>query len=398
MSLIVQKFGGTSVGSIERMKIVADIIARTKKAGNDVVIVVSAMGDETDRLKDLALQISKIPSPREMDMLLTTGERVSMALLSMALQNLGIESRSFTGSQSGILTDGVHGNARIQNILGDRIKSSLSSGLVAIVAGFQGMHLETKEITTLGRGGSDLTAVALAKALNAKLCEIFTDVKGVCTADPRKVKSTKLINQLSWSEMTDLAWMGAGVMHARAAHLSEISEIEVVIRSSFDLEHAGTRVKGKNMEKVHISAIAHKDDVSMLTLRFSDRQKAALSDAMDWFWKRGGHPLLSEQSLRAGEEVEVRLVIDSELAQDYASFIDESDSNSLTQKLVTDDLAAVSVVGVGFWQSPETISTIQSLVGDRIEMFDVRNNAVTICIEKQHLTEVLNKLHDSLIS
>ena len=242
MALKVLKFGGTSLASIERIEAVSGYIGDQVALDNQLVVVVSAMGKMTDELKGMAYKISDSPDPRELDMLLTAGERIAMALLSIALQKRGIPSQSFTGSQSGILTDGTHGNARIERILGDRLRSALSENKVAVVAGFQGMNLETKNITTLGRGGSDLTAVAMADTLMADSCEIFTDVLGVYSADPLLVKNAKLISELHWDEMVLLAEAGAGVLHARAAVLARERGVPIRIASSFDFSSPGTTV------------------------------------------------------------------------------------------------------------------------------------------------------------
>src|SRR5438094_1768113 len=214
--IVVQKYGGSSVSDAERIKRVAERIVATRKAGKDVCVVVSAMGDTTDELLDLAQQVSPLPPGRELDMLLTAGERISMALLAMAIQNLGMSARSFTGSQAGVITDSVHGKARIIDVTPGRISEALAAGHIAIVAGFQGVSQDTKDITTLGRGGSDTTAVALAAALDAKVCEIYTDVDGVFTADPRIVKNARHIKQITYEEMLELAACGAKVLHLRS--------------------------------------------------------------------------------------------------------------------------------------------------------------------------------------
>jgi aspartate kinase len=216
---VVQKYGGTSVGSPERILAVAQRIAYCREQTRGLVVVVSAMGHTTDELIDLAQKVSQNPPRREMDMLLSTGERISMALLSMALSDLGVPAISFTGSQSGIITDGSHRRARIKRILGDRIREAVEAGKVAIVAGFQGVS-EQKEITTLGRGGSDTTAVALAAALDADVCEIYTDVDGVFSADPRKVSGAKHLTSLSHDLMVELASRWAGVLHPRSVEVA----------------------------------------------------------------------------------------------------------------------------------------------------------------------------------
>jgi aspartate kinase len=399
LAIKVLKFGGTSVATIERMASVAAIVRRETTAGHQLVVVVSAMGNETDRLRDMAYQVARNPAPREMDMLLTAGERISMSLLSMALGHIGIRSRSFTGSQSGILTDGVHTNARIRKILGDRIRHTLTEQNVAIVAGFQGMHLDTKEITTLGRGGSDLTAVALASSLGAEGCEIYTDVRGVCAADPRFVSNSQVIPQLYWSELTELAWMGAGVMHNRAAQMAESHQIRVTIRSSYDPDHPGTLVQGvASVETAHVRAIAHKSNVALLSLRFGHSEHFALSQALNWFWAKGTYPLMAQQSIHPGESQEVRLLVDQDHAQDFLSWLDESGNDETNVRVVTDAIAAITIVGSGFWQNPEIVSQVCEIVREPIELVDVRNNSITICIDEKHLSKVLLSLHAALIA
>jgi aspartate kinase len=233
VAIVVQKYGGTSVGDVDRIKQVADRVAATRQAGADVVVVVSAMGQTTDELVDLARQITNSPPPREMDMLLTAGERVSMALLAIALDVRGIPAVSYTGSQAGILTDSSHGEARITRITGERVKESLEKGRVVIVAGFQGVDPDTKEVTTLGRGGSDTTAVALAATLGADVCEINTDVEGVFTADPRVVPEAVKLDQIGYHEMIELARAGAGVLMPYSVEFAHDSGVPVHVRSSF---------------------------------------------------------------------------------------------------------------------------------------------------------------------
>ena len=216
MSLIVQKYGGSSVADAESIKRVARRIVDTRRAGHEVVVTVSAMGDSTDDLIDLALEITPIPDPREFDMLLTTGERISMALLAMAIKSMGFDARSYTGSQAGMITDAKHGDARIVDVTPVRVREALDQGAIAIVAGFQGFNRDSRDITTLGRGGSDTTAVALAAALDADVCEIYTDVDGIFTADPRVVPKARKIDAISSEEMLELAGAGAKVLHIRA--------------------------------------------------------------------------------------------------------------------------------------------------------------------------------------
>lgn len=259
MSLIVQKFGGSSVSDAESIKRVAKRIVATRKAGNDVVVAVSAMGDTTDELLDLAHEVSPLPDPRELDMLLTTGERISMALLAMAIKSMGVEALSFTGSQAGMITDAQHGSARIVDVTPVRVREALDQGAIAIVAGFQGFNRDSRDITTLGRGGSDTTAVALAAALNADVCEIYTDVDGVFTADPRIVKKARKINRVTAEEMLELAASGAKVLHIRAVEFARRHGVTMHVRSSFTHDE-GTWVisptEGEEVEEPIITGVA----------------------------------------------------------------------------------------------------------------------------------------------
>ncbi|MCL3859580.1 aspartate kinase [Actinotalea sp. K2] len=264
MSLIVQKYGGSSVADATAIKRVAKRIAEAKRAGDDVVVVVSAMGDTTDELLELANEISPLPPLREMDILLTAGERISMSLLAMAIANLGVEAQSFTGQQAGVITDDVHGRARIIDVKASRIRQALDSGAVAIVAGFQGVTEHTNDVTTLGRGGSDTTAVAIAAAIGADVCEIYTDVDGVFTADPRIVPSARKIDRISYEEMLDMAASGAKVLMLRCVEYARRNGVRIHVRSSFSGregtlvtdEHADAQEEGQ-MEQPIISGVAH---------------------------------------------------------------------------------------------------------------------------------------------
>ena len=270
MGLIVQKYGGSSVADAEGMKRVAARIVSTKRAGNQVVVVVSAMGDTTDQLIDLANQITPIPAGRELDMLLTAGERISMALLAMAISNLGHEARSFTGSQAGVITDSAHGKARIIDVSPGRIQEAIKEGAIAIVAGFQGVSQDTKDITTLGRGGSDTTAVALAAALDADVCEIYTDVDGVFTADPRVVPTAQKLKSVTYEEMLELAASGAKVLHLRCVEYARRYEMPIHVRSSFSANEGTWVVKnqpeGDIMEQAIIAGIAHDKSEAKITI------------------------------------------------------------------------------------------------------------------------------------
>ncbi len=267
MGLVVQKYGGSSVADADCVKRVARRIVETKRAGHDVVVVVSAMGDTTDELIDLAQQVSPLPSGRELDMLLTAGERISMAVLAMAIGDLGVEAMSFTGSQAGVITDGAHGRARIIDVTPGRIQGALDQGAIAIVAGFQGVSQNTKDITTLGRGGSDTTAVALAAALDAQVCEIYTDVDGVFTADPRIVALARQNTQVTYEEMLELAAAGAKVLHLRCVEYARRYGIPIHVRSSFSARE-GTWITHErdDMEQAIISGVAHDRSEAKITI------------------------------------------------------------------------------------------------------------------------------------
>jgi aspartate kinase len=270
MGLIVQKYGGSSVADAAGMKRVAARIVASKRDGNQVVVVVSAMGDTTDELIDLANQVTPIPNGRELDMLLTAGERISMALLAMAISSLGHEARSFTGSQAGVITDSSHGRARIIDVTPGRIQEALNEGAIAIVAGFQGISQDTKDITTLGRGGSDTTAVALAAALDADVCEIYTDVDGVFSADPRVVPSARKLKSVTYDEMLELAASGAKVLHLRCVEYARRYDLPIHVRSSFSTNEGTWVVKdhpeGDQMEQAIISGIAHDKSEAKITI------------------------------------------------------------------------------------------------------------------------------------
>ncbi|GLY33602.1 aspartate kinase [Kineosporia sp. NBRC 101731] len=274
MSLVVQKYGGSSVADAESVKRVARRIVDTRKQGHDVCVVVSAMGDTTDDLIELAEKVSPLPPARELDMLLTAGERISMAVVAMAIAALGQEARSFTGSQAGVITDGVHGKARIIDVTPGRIRAALDEGHIAIVAGFQGVSQDTKDITTLGRGGSDTTAVALAAALEADVCEIYTDVDGIFTADPRIVPSAQQIARITSEEMLEMAASGAKVLHLRCVEYARRFNLPVHVRSSFSHREgtwvidtpAVAAVEGAVVEQPIISGVAHDRSEAKITV------------------------------------------------------------------------------------------------------------------------------------
>ncbi len=271
MGIVVQKYGGSSVADADGIKRVAQRIVESRQAGHDVVVVVSAMGDTTDELRDLAEQVSPTPEPRELDMLLTAGERISMALLAMAIAQLGHKAQSFTGSQAGVITDSAHGRAKIIDITPGRIVNAITQGAIAIVAGFQGVSQDTKDITTLGRGASDTTAVALAAALGAEVCEIYSDVDGVFTADPRLVPSARKLDRVSTEEMLEMAASGAKILHLRCVEYARRYAIPIHVRSSFS-QKEGTWILpdppegAHDMEQAIIAGIAHDRSEAKITV------------------------------------------------------------------------------------------------------------------------------------
>jgi aspartate kinase len=272
VGIVVQKYGGSSVADAAGIKRVAQRIVNTKKQGHDVVVVVSAMGDTTDELIDLANEVSPLPPARELDMLLTAGERISMAVLAMAIETLGHEARSFTGSQAGVITDAEHGKAKIIDVTPGRIVSALQSGAIAIVAGFQGVSQTTKDITTLGRGGSDTTAVALAVALDAEVCEIYSDVDGIFTADPRIEPRARKIPRISYEETLEMAAQGAKILHLRCVEYARRYDMPIHVRSSFSEKEGTWVVKAEDvaqestMESAIITGVAHDRSQAKITV------------------------------------------------------------------------------------------------------------------------------------
>ena len=378
----------------------ASHIAHTVRAGNKVVVVVSAMGEQTDELIALAHKFSADPPRRELDMLLTTGERITMALVSIALHEIGISAISLTGSQSGILTDETHGNARIQKILGDRIRESLERSSVTIVAGFQGVSPKTREITTLGRGGSDLSAIALAAALKAETCELYKDVDAVFSADPRLVPTARPVAEIPWEAMCELAWAGASVLHSRGAHVALRWQIPVRIRSSFNLSASGTLVRGhaqdkkteSNMEALVVHAVAQKKDMSLI--RFAAPagfSKSLLKETLAELWTQGETPLVNQLSA-TGSGRELVQVMTSKQAHRLADLLKAKGVRSN----ITSGLASITLVGSGFWQNPESVAEIEELAADAT-LIEVRNSSVVICLQEPHMQRVANALHEKFV-
>ncbi|MCL5058761.1 MAG: aspartate kinase [Actinobacteria bacterium] len=396
--LIVQKYGGSSVANAERIKRVAGRVAGVKSEGHDVVVVVSAMGDTTDELIDLVNSISDSPAEREMDMILSTGEQVSIGLLAMAVQNHGLGAISMTGPQAGIQTDRVHTKARIKDIQCDRIKEELASGKVVIVAGFQGIN-RYGDITTLGRGGSDTTAVALAAALNADVCEIYTDVDGVYTTDPRVVRDAKKLDFITYDEMLELAHLGAQVLHPRSVECAKMYNIKLHVRSSFN-NNPGTIVKeAGNMEKkLVVTGVAHDLQVA----------KFGLFDVPD----RPGIAYTIFSAL-AEEHINVDMIIQSAMrneVNDISFTIAATDLKRVqsVMKMIKDkvgfsgftwddNMAKVSVVGAGMVSNPGVAAMIfEALSSQNINLEMISTSEIKVsCIIKASQAEIAVKaLHD----
>ena len=401
MALIVQKYGGTSVADPERMRNVARHIASIKAQDNQLVIVVSAMGKATDNLLDLARQVSSAPTGREMDMLLTTGERISMSLLCMALQDLGVDAMSFTGSQVGIITDTVHGRAKILEIRGDRVREALSEGKVAVVAGFQGVST-AKEITTLGRGGSDTTAVALAAALKADVCEIYTDVTGVFTADPRIVPQARKLKHLEFDEMLEMAGAGSKVLALRSVEFARNHNVPIHVRSSFTWEQ-GTWVTGEvrkgeqNMEEPIISGVVHDaSDAKITVLGVPDQP--------------GVSAALFEPLASANVNVDMIVQNTSTAGTTDISFTlpktDVANAQPIVERIakqvgatgVTQDtnIAKISLVGAGMKSSPGIAAKMFRVLADNnvnIEMISTSTIRISVVVAAPMLEKAVRSLH-----
>ncbi len=394
--LIVQKYGGTSVGTPERIRAVADRITQARKAGNDLVVVVSAMGHTTDELIALAHQVAREPQHREMDMLLTAGERISMALLSMALHERGVPALSFTGSQTGIITDTAHRRARIKKILGDRVRQAIATDHVAIVAGFQGVS-ETKEITTLGRGGSDTTAVALSAALGAAACEIYTDVNGVYSADPRIVPQARLHRKMPHDLMVELATRGAGVLHPRSVELAKQFAVPLRVLNSLNQDE-GTWVMERNnmgpMEEFRVAGVT--SDKGRMLLRV-ELERATVVTAI---WDRAKKAHLS---------MVAPFFADSRMAF-YVERDAENEWRALLQDLAYQGfvrtyelevgLAPVSVVGDRFSQDGAALGEIMETLassGISVTMGSASALALTVAVPANRLDEAVQALHRKLI-
>jgi aspartate kinase len=403
MSLIVQKFGGSSVADAAGLKRVAQRIVATKKNGNQVAVVVSAMGDTTDELIDLANQVAPNAPGREMDMLLTSGERISMALLAMAIHDLGVEARSYTGSQAGLITDSKHGKARIVDVNPARIKEAIAADAIPIVAGFQGVSQDTKDITTLGRGGSDTTAVALAVALNADVCEIFTDVDGVFTADPRVANTAHKINQVTFEEMLEMAASGAKVLALRCVEYARRASLPIHVRSSFS-EHEGTWVVSANsergaMEQPIIAGVTHDlGDAKITVVGVPDRPGEA-ADIFDAIAHAGVNVdmIVQNVSTAATGRTDVTFTCpQSEVATALAALNSQKESIGFVELISDDQVAKVSLIGAGMKSHPGVSANFFRALADakvNIEMISTSEIRISVVVRAQDAENAVRAVH-----
>lgn len=398
MGLIVQKFGGTSVGSVERIQHVAKLIQKEMNDGHQLVVTVSAMGKSTDQLVEMAGQISERPSAREMDMLLSTGEQVSIALLTMALHELGLEAVSLTGWQAGIETDEVHGKAKILNIDTERVLGHLRQGKVVIVAGFQGISPD-KQITTLGRGGSDTTAVTLAAALEAERCDIFTDVTGVYTADPRIVPEARQLEQISFDEMLELANLGAGVLHPRSVECAKNYGLPLMVRSSFE-DVEGTWVKEEtDMEEGKVvRGVAHDAGITKVTVKGMVNEIGTLSRLFTTLAEaKINVDIIINQSLKGQEKTNISFSIHNEDLPQTLNVLEQKQASLHYDELVyEEELAKVSIVGAGMISNPGVAAEMFRSLGDagiEIKMVSTSEIKVSCVVPQNDMAKAIQTLH-----
>ncbi|GAA1113420.1 MULTISPECIES: aspartate kinase [Kribbella] len=402
MGRVVHKYGGSSVADADCIKRVAQRIVATKKAGNDVVVVISAMGDTTDELMDLAQQVSPLPPPRELDMLLTSGERISAALLAMAIANLGYEARSFTGSQAGVITTSAHGNARIIDITPGRIEEALTEGHIAIVAGFQGVAQDTKDITTMGRGASDTTAVALAAALEAQYCEIYTDVDGIFTADPRIVPAAKQIPKISYEEMLEMAACGAKVLHLRCVEYARRYNVPVHVRSSFSQKEGTWVVDAKEldqMEQAIISGVVQdRGEAKITVVGVPDKP----GEAARIFETVAGADtnidmIVQNVSAVATNRTDISFTLPrADGARAMSALARMKDEVGYEQLLYDDQIGKVSVVGVGMRSHPGVSAKFFSALADagvNIEMISTSEIRISVVVDENLVDAAVTAAH-----
>lgn len=397
MSLVVQKYGGSSVANKERVFNVANRIVETYKNGNSVVVVVSAQGDTTDDLIEKAAEISKNPSKREMDMLLSTGEQISISLLAMAIHELGYPAVSLTGWQVGLETDSQYSKARIKKVEASRIKKELDHNNIVIVAGFQGIN-KYDDITTLGRGGSDTSAVALAAALHADVCEIYTDVDGVYTADPRIVKSAKKMDEISFDEMLELASLGAGVLHNRSVEMSKKYNVKLCVRSSMN-KNEGTFVKeGKKMEKMLVKGVAHDLDVARIALVNIDDEPGAAFKVFSLMAKHNVDVDIILQSIGRENKKDISFTV-KKSSLDIAKKVLEDNQETIgyDELKVREDVAKVSIVGAGMVNNPGVAAKMFEALYDagiNIHMISTSEIKVSVLISSANVEKAVNAIHD----
>ncbi|MFT4399826.1 aspartate kinase [Bacillus sp. SW14] len=399
MGLIVQKFGGTSVGSVEKINNAANRVIAEKQKGHQVVVVVSAMGKSTDALVSLAKDITDQPSKREMDMLLATGEQVTISLLSMALQEKGYDAVSYTGWQAGIRTESVHGNARITDIDTTVLADQLEQGKVVIVAGFQGTT-EDCEITTLGRGGSDTTAVALAAALKADKCDIYTDVPGVFTTDPRYVKSARKLAGISYDEMLELANLGAGVLHPRAVEFAKNYQLPLEVRSSTETE-AGTLIEEESSmeQNLIVRGIAFEDQITRVTIYGLTSGLTTLSTIFTTLAKRNINVDIIIQTQAGDHDAGISFSVKSEDADQTVEVLEEYKGALEFEKIETESkLAKVSIVGSGMVSNPGVAAEMFAVLAEKnilIKMVSTSEIKVSTVVSENDMVKAVEALHDA---
>ncbi|MDZ5470754.1 aspartate kinase (plasmid) [Bacillus sp. 31A1R] len=398
MGIIVQKFGGTSVGSVERILNVAERVIEEKNRGNNVVVVVSAMGKTTDQLVSLAKEISSSPNKREMDMLLTTGEQVTISLLAMALLEKGHDAVSYTGWQAGIKTESVHGNARILDIDPTRVQSELNQGRIVIVAGFQGLT-ESANISTLGRGGSDTTAVALAAALKADKCDIYTDVTGVYTTDPRYVKTARKLLSVSYDEMLELANLGAGVLHPRAVEFAKNYSLPLEVRSSMERE-TGTIIEEevKMEQNLVVRGVAFEDEITRVTVLGLPHSLTSLSTIFTTLAKSHLNVDIIIQST-TNEKTNLSFSIKSEDLEETLAVL-ENNKESLQYEGIESEsnLAKVSIVGSGMISNPGVAAEMFEVLANndiQVKMVSTSEIKVSTVVEESKMLQAVEALHEA---
>ncbi|MGW8424414.1 aspartate kinase [Peribacillus simplex] len=399
MALIVQKFGGTSVGSVEKIKNVANRVIEEAENGNEVVVVVSAMGKTTDQLVSMARDISGTPSKREMDMLLTTGEQVTISLLTMALIEEGHEAISYTGWQAGMQTESVHGNARILNIDASRIQAQLQEKKIVVVAGFQGNDING-EITTLGRGGSDTTAVAIAAALNADRCDIYTDVTGVFTTDPRYIKGARKLQSISYDEMLELATLGAGVLHPRAVEYAKNYQIPLEVRSSMERE-SGTIIEEEATmeENLIVRGIAFEDSITRVTIYGLPQSLGALSTIFTTLAKNQINVDIIIQSMTAEDTTNLSFSTKSEDTEAALIVLENNKEQLGFDRVETESgLAKVSIVGSGMVSNPGVAAEmfeVMANTGIQVKMVSTSEIKVSTVVNEKEMVKAVESLHEA---